>query len=123
MSLNLTSVGHFFASAAEKLGVLVHLIQTNEPKIDAAVSEGAAIASVFLPQYAAVLSQVPRIEKAVMGEVYSILDKALGVTGQPLNISLDQSLADELRTAWPTIKAAMVTAGASTVVPAYLAAK
>jgi hypothetical protein len=123
MSLTWKSAGHFFASAAEKLGVLVHLVQTNEPKIDGLVAEGAAVASVFLPQYAVILSQVPRIEKAVMGEVYSILDKALGVTGQPLNISLDQELADELRTAWPTIKAAMSAAGASTVVPVAVAAK
>lgn len=121
MTITFQSVGHFFASAAEKLGAVTHFFQAHQAQIDQAVSTGSAIASIVDPSLAPILSQLPRIEKAVMGEAYAILDAAQSAVGQPMNITLDAALADELRAAWPNIKKLMGMAGAEVVPPANLA--
>lgn len=114
------TVGHFFASAAEKLGAVIHFLKAHQTQIDTGVATASAIGSIIDPELAPLLSQVPRIEKAVQGEVYAILDAGESAMGQPLNVTLDATLADELRAAWPNIKKLMALSGAETKVPAAL---
>ena len=121
MAFGWKSIGHFFASAAQDLGAVLHFVQNHQAEIDTVTSTGVAIAGIIDPALKPVLDQIPRVEKAIVGEVYAVLDKSIAAVGQPLNITFDQALADQLRQVWPDIKKAFAMAGIPTVPPAGLA--
>lgn len=121
MAFGWNSIGHFFASAAHDLGVGLQFLQAHQAAIDTATSTGVAIVGIIDPALKPVLDVVPRVEKAIVGEVYAVLDKSIAAVGQPLNITIDQALADQLRQVWPDIKKAAESMGIQTVPPAGLA--